>query len=918
MYKMNRASKKIAAFILVIMMVVSCMPELFTTGEGKAYAADHTIVVGEGTEENPYQIAHADQLNDVRNHLEVPGNYFILTADIDLSSYSTDVGWAPINDFNGNIDGKGYTITGLTINRPIESNIGLFGITSDGSSIANMKLENVNVKGENQVGGLVGRHQNGTISNSYVSGSVSGIFDPISWQNGRSVGGLVGTNEGTINTSYSTAGLKGASYIGGLVGENNGTIDNSYATGNVERASGAGGLVGVNNGTISNSYGSGNVEAPSGAGGLVGENNGTISTSYATGFVEGDYEAGGLVGRNSKSISNSYAVGNVNGYYGIGGLVGLNYREATVSNSYSIGKVTAGSTAGGLIGSNGGTINSSFFDSVTSGQVDAGTGRTTAEMKTISTYEDWNFTSEWYLIEGYYPQLHAIKIKTPTANVASGPVAWKANVTLSTATVSAAVYYTIDGSTPSTSSLLYSSPIVVSNDLTIKAIAAIAGKLDSEMMLASYTIALPSAPMTGALIQGTNVGTTKLNGVAEGMEYSINTAGYQPITATSVDNISVIAGDKISIRVKATEVEPASLAQVLTVGLADIKPATKPSNSSGGGGSSTPTDGKLTLPIGQAGQVSLGDTVTVAIPTGATKKELKLTISKLLDTQNLVTNNQSLVSSIYEILKSFPENFSKPVALTFVFDPANVKKDQRVAVFYYDEAKKGWVEVTSSKINGNRISVEVDHFTKFAVFAVEPTGVVPEPEQLKVPTDITVENKFSDIAKHWAEANIKQAVGKAIVKGYADGTFKPNATVTRAEFAVMLMNALKPQGDGAKLNFTDAAKIGAWAKKAVAQGVQAGIIKGSNDGSFRPNAEVTRAEMAVMIANALGESSQANAATGFADDKEIPAWAKGSVAIVKQASIVQGKNGNEFAPQDQTTRAEAVTVILKLLDQMNK
>ena len=134
----------------------------------------------------------------------------------------------------------------------------------------------------------------------------------------------------------------------------------------------------------------------------------------------------------------------------------------------------------------------------------------------------------------------------------------------------------------------------------------------------------------------------------------------------------------------------------------------------------------------------------------------------------------------------------------------------------------------------------------------------------------------------------------------------------------MLMNALKPQGEGAELTFTDTAKIGAWAQKAVAQAVQAGIIKGYADGTFRPDAEITRAEMAVMIANALGQSIEANAATGFADDKDIPAWAKGSVAFVKQAGIVQGKGDNKFAPQDHATRAEAVTVLLNMLAQKSK
>ncbi|WP_225442816.1 S-layer homology domain-containing protein [Paenibacillus lycopersici] len=177
---------------------------------------------------------------------------------------------------------------------------------------------------------------------------------------------------------------------------------------------------------------------------------------------------------------------------------------------------------------------------------------------------------------------------------------------------------------------------------------------------------------------------------------------------------------------------------------------------------------------------------------------------------------------------------------------------------------------------------------------------------------------FSDIQGHWAEASIKQAVSDGIVNGYQDGTFKPNQTVTRAEFAVMLINALKPQVEGTALTFTDAAENGAWAQKAIAQAVELGIIKGDVDGSFRPNAPITRAEMAVMLARALKLDVKSVDATEFADDQAIPAWAKGAVAEMEAQGIVQGKGANRFAPQDQATRAEAVTVLLKLLAQQSQ
>ncbi|MCU6794424.1 cadherin-like beta sandwich domain-containing protein [Paenibacillus sp. WQ 127069] len=316
------------------------------------------------------------------------------------------------------------------------------------------------------------------------------------------------------------------------------------------------------------------------------------------------------------------------------------------------------------------------------------------------------------------------------------------------------------------------------------------------------------------------------------------------------------------------------------------------------------TNGNLTLPTGKKGEVSLDDEIKITIPDDAFVKELRVTIEKITDIQKLLTNKGILVSPIFEILKNFTENFSKPVTMIFTFDPNSLKNDQKPSVFYYDEAKKVWVEI-GGKVDGNHITVEVDHFTKFAVFAVGQDQDTITDANLKL-------LNFSDISGHWAETNIKQAVSAGIVSGYPDDTFKPDRTVTRAEFAVMLMNGLKLPDKGAVLTFIDTEKIGSWAQKAVAQSAQAGIVSGYEDGTFRPDAEITRQEMAVMIARTLGLSIQTSTTTGFADDKDIPEWAKGAVGAMRKLGVIEGKGANAFAPNDKTTRAEAVTVLLKM------
>ncbi|MBU5442212.1 S-layer homology domain-containing protein [Paenibacillus sp. MSJ-34] len=160
----------------------------------------------------------------------------------------------------------------------------------------------------------------------------------------------------------------------------------------------------------------------------------------------------------------------------------------------------------------------------------------------------------------------------------------------------------------------------------------------------------------------------------------------------------------------------------------------------------------------------------------------------------------------------------------------------------------------------------------------------------------------------------QRAASQQIVSGYPDGTFKPDSPVTRAEFTVMLARTLKLDGAGSAPALTDWSKIGAWAEQAVALAVQAGIVNGYEDGSFRPEAHITRAEMASMIARALGGLLDENATTGFADDEDIPKWSKGAVAAIRQLDIVIGRGAGRFVANDAATRAEAVAMLLRMLE----
>jgi len=242
------------------------------------------------------EISTLQELQDINNNLS--GDY-VLTSDIDASDtsgWNDGKGFVPVGDdttsFTGTFDGQGHTISDLYINRSQENNAGLFGY-ADGSTIENIGVENVDVSGDDRVGGLVGfNRDSSTVSNSYATGTVSGNDE---------VGGLVGYNrESSVSNSYSTGTVSGSNSVGGLVGLNNvrSTVSNSYATGTVSGSNRVGGLVGYHytSTTVQNSYATGDVSGSNRVGGLVGRvlnNEGVtdeILYSYANSDINPDLD----------------------------------------------------------------------------------------------------------------------------------------------------------------------------------------------------------------------------------------------------------------------------------------------------------------------------------------------------------------------------------------------------------------------------------------------------------------------------------------------------------------------------------------------------------------------------------------------------------------------------------------------------
>ena len=301
---------------------------------------------------------------------------------------SGDIGFCPIGnsdkEFSGKFEGNGFAIDSLYINRQGNYFIGFFGATSK-AEISNIGLINCQVNGGSIVGGLVGANKDSsTVSNSYSTGSIFGADN----------------------------------YVGGLVGDNvnYSTLSNCYSMGNVLGNSAVGGLVGYDkNSTIRNCYSADSVSGDRCVGGLVGENDDSmINNCYSTCNITANSAVGGIAGYNSSStVSNCYSRGSVSGKSSVGGIAGYT-SLTTVSNCYSTGRVSDGFYAGGLVGLNNESyrVVNSFWDIQTSGlnTSHGGTGKTTAEMKTKSTFVivGWDFDTTWAIAADYndgYPNL---------------------------------------------------------------------------------------------------------------------------------------------------------------------------------------------------------------------------------------------------------------------------------------------------------------------------------------------------------------------------------------------------------------------------------------------------------------------------------------------------------------------------------
>ncbi|MEF9991802.1 MAG: N-acetylmuramoyl-L-alanine amidase [Peptostreptococcaceae bacterium] len=167
---------------------------------------------------------------------------------------------------------------------------------------------------------------------------------------------------------------------------------------------------------------------------------------------------------------------------------------------------------------------------------------------------------------------------------------------------------------------------------------------------------------------------------------------------------------------------------------------------------------------------------------------------------------------------------------------------------------------------------------------------------------------FTDVDNHWAKSQILDFASKGYVNGYEDGTFRPENAVSRAEF-VKMINKVLGFSEMGEVGFIDINKSD-WYYNDICIGVKAGYINGYEDNSFRPNEPITREEASKIVAKVM--NAKGDGVLGFTDKEQISDWAKEYVDALSDSNIINGYEDNTFRPSNNMTRAETVTILSRV------
>ncbi|MFE5318735.1 phosphodiester glycosidase family protein [Paenibacillus sp. NPDC056579] len=237
--------------------------------------------------------------------------------------------------------------------------------------------------------------------------------------------------------------------------------------------------------------------------------------------------------------------------------------------------------------------------------------------------------------------------------------------------------------------------------------------------------------------------------------------------------------------------------------------------------------------------------------------------------------------------------FEEPLTISL---PLSAGANTELAGIYYI-ADDQTIEYIPGSMKEGMVTAPINHFSKYSVLEYNKT--------------------FEDVKQtHWAWGTIRSLAAKHLVQGMTADQFAPDKTVTRAEFAAMLVRLLGIKGVvNGTAAFVDIAPD-QWYAEPVRLAAQAGIVNGIGESKFAPNAEIKRQEMAAMLmrayAYANGGETKGAADSRFEDMTDAPDWAKQAVGAAASLGLVNGRSDSLFQPHGEGTRAESAQIIYNL------
>ncbi|MBY0203736.1 MULTISPECIES: S-layer homology domain-containing protein [Paenibacillus] len=254
--------------------------------------------------------------------------------------------------------------------------------------------------------------------------------------------------------------------------------------------------------------------------------------------------------------------------------------------------------------------------------------------------------------------------------------------------------------------------------------------------------------------------------------------------------------------------------------------------------------------------------------------------------------------------KTTPVNeFSSYVERTIAL-PANIAPDQMTTGVVID--KDGSVRHVPTKIT----IINGAYYAKINSLTNSAYSIVYSPKS------------FTDVANHWSNIAVNDMSSRMIVSGVSNSNFEPDRSITRAEFAAIVVRALGLKPGEGSTGFRDVNDKD-WFADVVKTASKYGLIGGYEDGTFRPQEEITRQEAMTLIARAMKvtglegrvPADAAKQLSSFTDAEQVASWAKEAAAASVHTGLVTGRGSNTIAPLQSITRAETATILRRLLQQ---